>query len=166
MTALQPFHDIPMRQPLSKLSTLVCFALVGASCSSSKPAAQPKPAAFLPEFVVPNSPTSPFSPVVKVGNILYVSGQLGTGAGGQSGIAGETTAALTRISQLLKQAGSSMERIAKCTVMLDDMKNWNAMNEAYIAFFPADKRPARSSFGATALAQGGHVEIECIATVD
>jgi enamine deaminase RidA (YjgF/YER057c/UK114 family) len=119
----------------------------------------------MPEFVVPNSRNSPFSPVVKVGNILYVSGQLGTGAG-QGGVGAETTAALTRISQLLKQAGSSMERVAKCTVMLDDMKNWNAMNDAYIAFFPADKRPARSSFGATALAQGGHVEIECIATVD
>jgi 2-iminobutanoate/2-iminopropanoate deaminase len=115
---------------------------------------------------VPNSKTSPFSPVVKVGNILFVSGQLGTGAGGQGGIAGETTAALTRIGQLLKQAGSSMERVAKCTVMLDDMKNWSAMNEAYIAFFPADRRPARSSFGTTGLAQGGHVEIECIATAD
>lgn len=144
------------------------FALVAmfaAACSSSKPATQPKPAAFMPEFIVPNSRNSPFSPVVKVGNVLYVSGQLGTGAG-QGGVGPETTAALTRISQLLKQAGSSMERVAKCTVMLDDMKNWNAMNDAYIAFFPADKRPARSSFGATALAQGGHVEIECIATVD
>jgi lysine/arginine/ornithine transport system substrate-binding protein len=142
------------------------FALsLGAGCSSSKPATQPKPAAFLPEFVVPNSRNSPFSPVVKVGNVLYVSGQLGTGAG-QGGVGPETTAALNRISQLLKLAGSSMERVAKCTVMLDDMKNWNAMNEAYIAFFPPDKRPARSSFGATALAQGGHVEIECIATVD
>ena len=150
---------------LLSLASLVICAAVTVGCSSSKPATQPKPAAFLPEFVVPNSRNSPFSPVVKVGNVLYVSGQLGPGAG-QGGVAAETTAALTRISQLLKQAGSSMERVAKCTVMLDDMKNWNAMNEAYIAFFPADKRPARSSFGATALAQGGHVEIECIATVD
>jgi enamine deaminase RidA (YjgF/YER057c/UK114 family) len=86
---------------------------------------------LLPEFVVPNGRTSPFSPVVRVGNILFVSGQLGTGASAQ-GIGGETTA---------------------------------AMNEAYNAFFP-DKRPARSSFGTTGLAQGGRVEIECIATVD
>ena len=150
---------------LRSRSSLAFSALLAAGCSSSKPATQPKPASVVPEFIVPNSRNSPFSPVVKVGNTLYVSGQLGTGAG-QGGIGAETTAALTRISQLLKQAGSSMERVAKCTVMLDDMKNWNAMNEAYIAFFPADRRPARSSFGATALAQGGHVEIECIATVD
>ena len=151
---------------MRKLSSILSTLAILAGCSLSKPATQPKPASFLPEFIVPNSRTSPFSPVVKVGNILFVSGQLGTGTGGQGGIGAETTAALNRISQLLKQAGSSMERVAKCTVMLDDMKNWNAMNDAYIAFFPADKRPARSSFGATALAQGGHVEIECIATVD
>ena len=149
----------------SSPSAFPVLLLFVAGCASSKPATQPKPAGLMPEFVVPNSRNSPFSPVVKVGNTLYVSGQLGTGAG-QNGVGAETTAALNRISQLLKQAGSSMERVAKCTVMLDDMKNWNAMNEAYIAFFPADKRPARSSFGATALAQGGHVEIECIATVD
>ena len=153
-----------MLRPLSR-GSLALVVLLAAGCSSSKPATQPKPASVVPEFVVPSLRNSPFSPVVKVGNTLYVSGQLGTGAG-QGGVGAETTAALTRISQLLKQAGSSMERVAKCTVMLDDMKQWNAMNEAYIAFFPADKRPARSSFGATALAQGGHVEIECIATVD
>jgi enamine deaminase RidA (YjgF/YER057c/UK114 family) len=72
---------------------------------------------------------------------------------------------MTRIGQLLKQAGSSLDRVAKCTVMLADMKDWAAMNEAYIAFFPG-KRPARSSFGTTGLAMGGLVEIECIATVD
>jgi 2-iminobutanoate/2-iminopropanoate deaminase len=74
-------------------------------------------------------------------------------------------AAMNRISQLLKQAGSSLDRVAKCTVMLADMKDWAVMNDAYVAFFP-QRRPARSSFGTTGLAQGGHVEIECIATVD
>ena len=46
------------------------------------------------------------------------------------------------------------------------MKDWAAMNEAYIKFFPPDKRPARSSFGTTGIAQGGRVEIECIATTE
>jgi reactive intermediate/imine deaminase len=102
-----------------------------------------------------------------VGNVLYVSGQLGTDGSGlaKGGIGPETTAAMKHISDLLKQAGSSLDRVAKCTVMLADMKDWAVMNEAYNAFFP-ERRPARSSFGTTGLAQGGHVEIECIATVD
>ena len=118
----------------------------------------------MPEFVVPNTRNSPFSGVVRVGNLLFVAGQLGVDSA-KSGIAGETTSAMLHISQLLKQAGSSLDRVAKCTVMLADMSQWAEMNTAYIAFFPGPK-PARSSFGATALALGGHVEIECIATVD
>ena len=140
------------------------FAAVAIGCSSARPTASPAPASLLPVFVVPNGPNSPFSPVVRVGNILFVSGQLGTSAAA-GGIKGETTAAMTRISELLKQAGSSLERVAKCTVMLADMKEWAAMNEAYLAFFPT-RRPARSSFGTNGLAMGGRVEIECIATAD
>jgi 2-iminobutanoate/2-iminopropanoate deaminase len=146
--------------------TLIASSLVTVlGCASARPTAAPAPTSLLPIFVIPNSPTSPFSPVVRVGNILFVSGQLGAGGAAAGGIKGETTAAMTRISELLKQAGSSLERVAKCTVMLADMNDWAAMNEAYIAFFPT-KRPARSSFGTNGLAMGGHVEIECIATVD
>jgi reactive intermediate/imine deaminase len=120
----------------------------------------------LPTFVVPNSRTSPFSPVVRVGDMLYVSGQIGTDSTGalpKGGIGPETTEAMKHISRLLVQAGSSLDHVVKCTVMLSDMSQWAVMNQAYVAFFP-DRRPARSSFGATALAQGAHVEIECMAT--
>lgn len=144
---------------------LITLSLAAVGCSSARPTVAPPPTSLLPIFVIPNSPTSPFSPVVRVGNILFVSGQLGAGGAAAGGIKGETTAAMTRISELLTQAGSSLQRVAKCTVMLADMKDWAAMNEAYIAFFPT-KRPARSSFGTNGLAMGGHVEIECIATVD
>jgi lysine/arginine/ornithine transport system substrate-binding protein len=120
----------------------------------------------LPVFVVPNSRTSPFSSVVRVGDMLYVSGQIGTDSTGalpKGGIGPETTEAMKHISRLLVQAGSSLDHVVKCTVMLSDMSQWGAMNQAYMAFFP-ERRPARSSFGATALAQGAHVEIECMAT--
>jgi 2-iminobutanoate/2-iminopropanoate deaminase len=53
----------------------------------------------------------------------------------------------------------------KCTVMLADKKEWDAMNAVYTTYFPTHK-PARSAFGATGLALGARVEIECIATVD
>ena len=138
------------------------------ACSSAKPTTAPLPVAgktsVLPEFVIPNSRTSPFSSVVRVGNLLFVAGQLGTDSA-KAGIAGETASAMSKIGQLLQRSGSSLERVAKCTVMLADMKDWAAMNEAYNKFFP-ERRPARSSFGTTGLANNGRVEIECIATVD
>jgi len=100
-----------------------------------------------------------------VGNLLFVAGQIGVDSA-KSGIAGETTSAMSKIGQLLQRAGSGLDHVAKCTVFLADMKDWAAMNEAYIKFFPPDKRPARSSFGTTGIAQGGRVEIECIATTE
>jgi 2-iminobutanoate/2-iminopropanoate deaminase len=139
--------------------TFLILALFTAACSAAKPKTS-----VLPEYVIPNRGTSPFSSVVRVGNLLFVAGQLGTDSA-RAGIAGETTSAMLKIGDLLKRSGSSLERVAKCTIMMADMKEWAAMNEAYLKFFP-DHRPARSSFGATALANNGRVEIECIATVD
>ncbi len=158
----------------TKLIALASALIAVAGCASGSAATKPASASatpsgssgLMPEFVVPGTRNSPFSGVVRVGNTLYVSGQIGTDSSGKlpaGGIGAETTEAMKHISKLLMQAGSSLDHIAKCTVMLSDMSQWNAMNEAYVAFFP-NRRPARSSFGATALAQGAHVEIECIAT--
>ncbi len=113
------------------------------------------------------SPNLPFSPAVRVGNILYLAGQLGTDSTGKlapGGIEGETRQALTNIKKLLEANGSSMDRVVKCLVMLADIGEWAKMNTVYVTFFPTH-RPARSAFGATGLALGGRLEIECIATV-
>jgi enamine deaminase RidA (YjgF/YER057c/UK114 family) len=53
--------------------------------------------------------------------------------------------------------------VVKCTVFIADMKEWGAMNEVYVTYFAADKRPARSALGANGLALDAKVEIECIA---
>ena len=83
-------------------------------------------------------------------------------AGG--GIQGETRQILENIGRVLERYGSSMERVVKCLVMIDDMAEWPAMNEVYAGFFPGAK-PARSALGADGLALGARVEIECMATV-
>ena len=109
----------------------------------------------------------PFSPAVRVGHVLYLSGQLGTDSTGKlvpGGIEAETRQALTNIKALLEANGSSMDRVVKCLVMLADIGEWARMNTVYVTFFPTNK-PARSAFGATGLALGGRTEIECIATV-
>lgn len=120
------------------------------------------------EFVLPSgaSASLPFSPVVRVGKVLYLSGQLGTnpatGALVPGGIAAETRQAMQNIQDLVIANGSSMDRVVKCTVMLADINEWAAMNAVYVTFFPNHK-PARSAFGTSGLARNGRAEIECIA---
>ena len=112
-------------------------------------------------------PTRPFTPAVQVGNLIYLSGQIGTSADAKGGVVpggiqAETRQTLTNIRDVLEKSGSGMDRIVKCTVFMGDMKEWDAMNEVYVTFFP-DHKPARSAFGTTGLALGARVEIECIA---
>ena len=83
---------------------------------------------------------------------------------GSGGIQAETRQTLENIKDVLERYGSLMDRVVKCTIMIDDMAEWPAMNEVYAEFFPGPK-PARSAFGADGLALGVAVEIECWATV-
>ena len=121
-----------------------------------------------PQFITTNpQSTAPFSPAVKVGNMLYLAGQEGTDHGKlvPGGIGPETKQTLTNIKTLLEANGSDMEHVVKCTVFLADIKEWAAMNEVYKTFFTPGKVPARSAFGTSGLAQDARTEIECIAVV-
>ena len=114
-------------------------------------------------------PTRPFSPAVRVGNLLFLSGQIGTtadAAGGlvTGGIEAETRQTMENIKDVLTRVGSSMNQVVKCTVMMADMAEWPRMNTVYATYFPNHK-PARSAFGANGLALGARVEIECIAVL-
>lgn len=121
-----------------------------------------------PQFIASNAPApGPFSPAVRVGNTLYLSGQIGTDASGavvKGGIDAETRQVMTNIKAVVEANGSTMDRVVKCTVFLADMKEWPAMNVVYATFFPNHK-PARSAMGANGLARDARVEIECIAIV-
>ena len=111
----------------------------------------------------------PFSEAVRFGNMLYLSGQLGavpgTGVVVEGGIQAETRQTLEIIKTTLERYGSSMDRVVKCTAMIDNMSEWPAMNEIYAEYFPGPK-PARSALGADGLALGAKIELECWATVD
>ncbi|MBC7788634.1 MAG: RidA family protein [Anaerolineae bacterium] len=130
-----------------------------AACRTASPRA---------EYLTPyGQPTRPFSPAVRVGNMLYLSGQIGTGADGklvEGGIGPETRQTMENIRDVLNRTGSSMDRVVKCTVMLADMREWDAMNVVYAPYFPVHK-PARSALGASGLALNARVEIECWAVV-
>ena len=125
-------------------------------------------AQYLTPFGVP---TRPFSPAVRVGNLIFLSGQLGTdgaSANGSAlvpgGIEAETKQTLENIRTTLAALGSSIDKVVKCTVMMADMKEWDRMNVVYRSYFKPGRLPARSALGANGLALGARVEIECIAT--
>ena len=109
----------------------------------------------------------PFSSAVRVDNMLYLSGNLGNIAGtvglADGGIEGETRQAMENIKRVLEEFGSSMDQVVKCTVFLADMSEWGAMNRVYKTYFT--NPPARSALGASGLALGARVEIECIAVL-
>lgn len=108
----------------------------------------------------------PFSDAVRAGPLLFVSGQIGNLPGSldlaPGGIRPQARQALENVRAILERSGSSMDRVAKCTVFLADMADWPDFNEVYLEFFPKAP-PARSAFGASGLAAGARVEIECIA---
>ncbi len=108
----------------------------------------------------------PFCSAVRVGDLIFVSGNIGNPAGElklvEGGIAAETRQALEHMEKALEAAGSSKARVVKCLVFLADMADFQAMNEAYGAFFDGHK-PARSTVAVAGLAIDAKVEIECIA---
>jgi 2-iminobutanoate/2-iminopropanoate deaminase len=110
-----------------------------------------------------NGQPLPFSDAVRVGDILYLSGQIGVGADGKlpDGIEAQTKQTMDNVGAVLKRAGLGYDRLFHCTAMLADMKLWGDFNKVYVTYFPEGKRPARSAFGTNGLALGALVEIEC-----
>ena len=118
-------------------------------------------------FPLPAGIRLPFSEAVRVGRMLYLSGQMGTDSSGQlvsGGVEAETRQIMENVRGALARRGLGLDRVVKCTVMMADMQEWPAMNRVYLEYFRAPL-PARSAFGASGLALGGRVEIECIAVM-
>lgn len=146
----------------------VCVGMTALSVAQEKTSgtisARPK---YFPMASTGGTPL-PFSEAVKVGNMLYVSGQIGNLPGtltlASGGIGPEARRALENIKGILERHGSSLEHVVKCTVFLADIKEWQAFNEVYREFFKTNL-PARSALGASGLAIGARVEVECIAWV-
>jgi 2-iminobutanoate/2-iminopropanoate deaminase len=119
---------------------------------------------FIP---VAGNSSLPFSSAVRAGDMLYLSGQIGTDSTGKlvaGGIGPETRQTMENIHAAVERHGSSMDRVVKCLVMLADMGEWDAMNQVYVTYFPSHL-PARSAMGASGLALGARVEIECLAAI-
>ena len=101
-------------------------------------------------------------------NTVYVSGQLpidpATGEFCPGGIKEQTTQVMKNLVAILEAAGSGVDKLLKCTILLTDMVDFAAMNEVYASFFPGEP-PARICYQVCALPKGALVEIDGIAAV-
>lgn len=115
-----------------------------------------------------SSPTATLSKAVRVGNILYLSGEIGTdpatGELAQGGVEAETHQIMKNIKANLEQHGSSMDEVVKCTVFMANPEDRNILNRVYRSYF-GNNPPARSGIGSMVLARNAAAEIECMATV-
>eukprot|EP00439_Symbiodinium_sp_Y106_P087569 s1_g105.t1 len=107
----------------------------------------------------------PFSQAVRVGDMLYLSGQIGNVPGtldlAPGGMEGQARQTMDNIEAVLQANGASFGDVTKCLVMLADMSQWADFNKVYVTYFEPGEFPARSAFGANGLALGGALEVEC-----
>lgn len=110
---------------------------------------------------------APYNQAIRVGDLVFVAGQIGLQPG-QTAVAGDVAAqtqqALLNLAAILEAAGSSLDKLVKTSVFLQDLDDFAPMNEVY-ARHVGDRPPARSTFQVAGLPAGALVEIEAVAHV-
>lgn len=111
-----------------------------------------------------STPVGPYTPVVRAGDLIFTSGQVGIADGAlvAGGLRAELTQAMANLAAVLASAGATLDDVIKTTVFLTDMADYAVMNEVYTAAL-GDHRPARSAVAVAALPVGACVEVEAIA---
>ena len=121
-------------------------------------------------IAVPGAPRAigPYSPVMRAGNLLFISGQIPfnaeTGTIVTGDIAAQTAQVMRNLGTLLKAAGAGFEHVVRTTVFLMDMNDFAAMNESYAKFL-TDPPPARSTVQVARLPRDARIEIDAIAVL-
>ncbi|MDJ0769025.1 MAG: Rid family hydrolase [Ilumatobacter sp.] len=111
-----------------------------------------------------SKPLGPYTPAVRAGDFIIVSGQVGVvdGALAEGGVAGQTSAAIANLTARLAEMGAELTDVVKTTCFLVDMDAFATFNDAYVEGFGAH-RPARSTVAVRELPVGAQVEIEAMA---
>ena len=107
----------------------------------------------------------PYSQAVSIGDMIYTSGQIPLDASGvlvEGDITVQTKQVLTNLSEVLKEGGSSLDKVVKTTIFLSDMENFASVNKIYAEFF-GNHKPARSTVAVKTLPLQVGIEIEAIA---
>lgn len=143
--------------------TLIPAALALVAACETLPAEAPVSSDL--RYVTAGDGGFPFSTAVEADGWVFLSGALGTVPETglvEGGIEPETRQTMDNIQATLESEGLGWDRVVKCSVFLADIAEWPAFNEVYKTYFD-DSFPARSALGASGLALGARVEIECIA---
>lgn len=169
--ALALIHRSRRTSPAA-IAAALAVALVVPACTADAPRGetgeQPAEAAPDREVIRPegSSPSSLYSPAIRSGDVIYLSGTLGfdpeTGELPE-GVAPQTRQTMENLRTRLEAAGAGLQDLLKCTVLLADIDDYGPMNEVYRTFFRDVDPPARSAFAVSGLAADARVEIECIA---
>jgi len=110
-------------------------------------------------------PIGPYSQAIKVGNTLYVAGQVGFNLEGKldtSSVENECRQAINNVKAIVEAAGMNMQQVVKATLYVKDLKNFARINEVYGTYFTSNP-PARETVQITALPKGANFEISVIA---
>ena len=140
-----------------KAIAAVLLGFIGSSAPAVPPQYFPAPAL--------QGRSAPFSDAVRVGDILFLSGQIGITPDGKlpDTFDGQARQTMENIDGTLKARGLGWGDVFKRTVFIADMKNWPVFNAVYVSYFPTGRLPARSAVGANGLALGAMLELECMA---
>ncbi|WP_457561247.1 RidA family protein [Caminibacter sp.] len=120
------------------------------------------------KIYTPNAPEAigPYSQAVKVGNMIFTSGQIALTPSGEfldADVKTQTKQVCENLKAVLKEAGADISDVVKTTIFLDDINNFAVVNEVYGEYF--SHKPARSTVAVRELPKGAKVEIECIAVI-
>ncbi len=113
-----------------------------------------------------SKPVGPYTPIVRGGDLLFSSGQIGIvdGALVSDGLEEQLRQVFVNLRGVLSSANASLADVVKTTVFMVDMGDYAAMNAIYVEEF-GEHRPARSAVAVATLPLGARIEIEAIATV-
>jgi 2-iminobutanoate/2-iminopropanoate deaminase len=148
-----------------RLTTLSIIVAVSAAASPAHSQTSARTTVVPPGMSV----SATLSPGIRIGDMVYVSGQLPTKPGTRepldSTIQGQTRQALENVKAVVEAAGTSMANVVKCTVFLTDVKDFGGMNSVYSTYWPKEP-PARSTVAVAALVRAdAKIEVECIAAI-
>ena len=119
-------------------------------------------------FITNEQVIGPYSPAVKVGNLLFVSGQIamkpGTTELAADDIEIQTHQVLDNVKDVLSKAGYAMEDVVQCTVYLKDIKDFNKMNQVYGSYFVQGRYPTRTTVEVSNLPRNARIEITVLAS--
>lgn len=105
---------------------------------------------------------SPYTPAIRVGDVVYVTIQLATAPGGMpTTTEAQAKATMDNLAAVLKRSGTSMENVFKCAVIIADLSKWDDFNKVYRTYFKPGHLPVRSAFGTTSLHLNSPMGVEC-----